>query len=186
MGLEVCKGKVRPMLPRPSDVEPAEPRTDAERLEGRNADGTASSPNQIAVGRGWKSRIRRAVRAAAAATGTDITPRDEDLIQADADVVYMGILSAAPVTGPLVRINAASCALEFALAGYLHDQALKAGLLTELGERLESRASHHRQRVERLSVTVHAMSQQREPRKDTVKSMQKRILESGKKKGPTP
>lgn len=157
---ELSKGKVRPMLPRPSDIEASEPRTGQERLDGRNPDGTARFRNQLALGRGWKSRIRRAVAHVAGDIGADAAN-----IQSSAEVVYRALLSDAPQSGPLVRMNAASCALEFALAEYLHGRALAAGLLTIDGEKLEGRAAQHRQRAERLSVTVHALSQRPKAKK---------------------
>ena len=157
---ERSHGKFRPGLVRRTDVEPAEPRTAGERLDGRRPDGTAAPGNQIALGRGWKSRIRRAV----ALVGVDLGA-DAAGLQAGAETVYRALLSDAPVSGPLVRMNAASCAIEFALAEFLHGRALVEGLLTPGGERLEQRASGHRQRAERLSVTVHAMGQRRSPKK---------------------
>ncbi|MDP9034826.1 MAG: hypothetical protein M3O50_08455 [Myxococcota bacterium] len=78
---------------------------------------------------------------------------------ADAAVVYMAILRDAPISGPLMRLNAAGVAREFAVASYLDAKATEAGLLTELGATLAERASFHRQRAERLSVTTHALSQ---------------------------
>jgi hypothetical protein len=154
VGPEWSKGKVRPMLPRPSDVAATEPRTGPERLDGRNPDGTARRGNTLALGRGWKSRIRRAVAHVAADVGADAAT-----VQSSAEVVYRALLSEAPVSGALMRMNAASCALEFSIAEWLHGRALAAGLLTVEGEKLEGRASQHRQRAERLSVTVHALSQ---------------------------
>jgi hypothetical protein len=149
---EHSHGKARPMLPRPSDVEATEPRTARERLDGRRPDGTAAHGNVIALGRGWKSKIRRAVTLIGADIGGDAAT-----IQRDTEVVYRALLSDAVTSGPLMRINASSCALEFTLAAYLHAKAIAAGLLTPEGERLEGRASQHRQRAERLSVTVHAL-----------------------------
>jgi hypothetical protein len=156
---EQSHGKPRPTLLRRTDVRPEEPRTDGERLEGRNADGTASPGNQLALGRGWKSTIRKTVDGAAKALGVE-GAGDADMrrIADEAAVVYRAILGALPLTGPLVRINAAGVAREFATAGFLDAKASEAGLLTEIGERLAQRASYHRARAERLSVTTHALA----------------------------
>jgi hypothetical protein len=158
--IEFNKGKSRVMPLRPSDVQPSEPRTDRERLEGREADGTASAGNKIAVGRGWKSAIRKAVEGAARAIDAPcVGDADMQKISDEAAVVYMGILASAPVSPPLMRINAGGVAREFAIAAFLDVKAAEAGLLTEDGERLANRASYHRQRCERLSITTHALSQ---------------------------
>lgn len=152
--------KWRPVLVRPTDAVPSEPRTDRERLEGRNADGTAASGNQLALGRGWKSTIRKTVEGAARALGVE-PAGDSDMVRIsdEAAVVYRAILSDLPVTGPLVRINAAGVAREFAVAAYLDHKASEVGLLTEAGAALADRASHHRARAERLSVTTHMLAQ---------------------------
>jgi len=151
---EMSHGKVRPPTPRRTDIAPSEPRTAAERLQGRRADGTAASGNQIALGRGWKAAIRKAVGGAAAALGVEQVG-DADMRR----IVYRAVLADLPVSGPLVRVNAAGLAREFAIAAYLDHQAAKAGLLTEDGAKLAARASYHRTRCERLSVTTHALGQ---------------------------
>ncbi|MDP9034827.1 MAG: hypothetical protein M3O50_08460 [Myxococcota bacterium] len=66
---EKSHGKPRPTLLRRTDVQPHIPRTAHERLQGRASDGTATSGNQLALGRGWKSTIRKTIAGAVKALG---------------------------------------------------------------------------------------------------------------------
>lgn len=145
---ERSHGKMRPGLTRSSDLQPDAPGTGPERPEDRDEQGRAAVGNQLARGRGWKAAIRKHV------AGGQATTEEAARIERDAWTVYLAILRDLASTGPLVRVNAAGVAREFAVAGFFDAKALEEGLMTEKGAELAHRASMHRQRAERLSVTV--------------------------------
>lgn len=159
MPIERSHGKARPMLPRSSDQTPGAERTDRERCEDRDARGRVQLGNQLAVGRGWKYSIKRTLTRAGATT------EEAERVIADTTIVYASIVRDLSYTGPLVRMNAAGAAREFALAGYYDAKALEAGLMTDLGQKLSTKASQHRQRCERMTVTTRDLAKAAAPRR---------------------
>lgn len=163
MTTEKSHGKARTVLPRSSDLTTDPPGTERDPSEGRDDKGRAAPGNQLALGRGWKSAIRRSLVRAGA---SDDVARG---VIATTMTVYQAILRDFPVSasGPLVRMNAAGAAREFALAQFFDDRALACGLMTEAGIALAARASHHRQRSERMTVTTRDLARASAPRKAT-------------------
>lgn len=161
MTIEKSHGKARPTLVRSSDLMPDAPGTDRIPSEERDANGRAVDGNQIALGRGWKHAIRRTLGRSGA---TDEVARQ---VIADTMCVYSAIVRDLARTGPLVRMNAAGSAREYAYAGFYDAAALEAGLLTDKGQALAAKASQHRQRYERMTVTTRDLARATTPRKGT-------------------
>jgi hypothetical protein len=177
MTIERSHGKPRPSLVRASDLTDIPSRTEAERSDGRDASGRAAPGNRLAEGRGWKSAIRKAVVGAG-------TSEEAERVARDAWTVYLAVLRDLAATGPLVRVNAAGMAREFAYAGFYDTKALEAGLATEQGTAYAARAGYHRQRAERLSVTVGDLARATSGRKATrtpVEAIRARLAANGGK-----
>lgn len=161
MTIERSHGKARPTLPRSGELTPDPEGADRERPGDRDDKGRAMPGNQLGLGRGWKSAIRKNLKRAGAPDEVAVR------VISDTETVYAAIIRDLARTGPLVRMNAAGAAREFALAGFFDQAALEAGLMTEKGQQLAARASSHRQRYERLSVTTKDLSKASIPRKTT-------------------
>ncbi len=147
MGIEQSHGKARPTLPRAKDLARLDAATVGEPSEWRGEAGRFAPGNQIAVGRGWKHAISRAL-------GRDAAEGDAWQIAADAWRVYLAILRELPHNGAAVRLNAARAARAFAVAGFYDARADAAGLDTDRGMLLADKAAAHWARAERHTVTA--------------------------------
>ena len=145
MTIERSRGKARPTLPRASDLQPVGTAPDPS--EGRNTTGRFAKGNQLSRGSGTKHVVTKALSVAG-------LQADVALVVADCRKLFSGALRELPSSGSIVRSNAYGYAREASLAGYYDTKANEAGLDTERGMMLADRATHHRQRAERLGVTT--------------------------------
>lgn len=145
MTLERSHGKLRPTLPRASDLAPVE----AERnpSEGRSAAGHFAAGNRLGQGARWKASIKKLL-------GKNADNAITKAVGADAGRVYLAVLRSLPSDAALVRTLVALHARHVAVAAYFTDRAAEAGLETEQGTKLLEIASHHGQRAERTAVTA--------------------------------
>lgn len=144
MALERSKGKLRPTLPRSSDLAPVE--TVRDPSEGRSAGGRFAPGNRIAQGQRWKAAIRKLL-------GSDATDGEAESLGREAWRMYLAILRDLPHDGASVRVLAALQAREAVLAARWANRALELGLDTPEGKAADELGSRHGQRAERLTVT---------------------------------
>jgi hypothetical protein len=142
---QITHGKLSTRRARSKELKPA--RTVDDRHRNHDANGRATKGNALARGRSMKNVFTRA-------TSPDGLEGDALIVQGDVRKLYLGTLKELSSTGALVRQNVYSFATESAWGAYYDRKALQAGLDTDRGLLLAQRASFHRMRAERLSVTV--------------------------------
>jgi hypothetical protein len=145
MTIERRMGKARPTMTRSRDLRPVKSVPDPS--DGRAPAGRFGMGNRISVDSGAKHILAKAM----SGDGLDA---DAALVARDTRKLFMAVLRELPSKGAIVRSNAYGFARETALSAYYDAKANQAGLDSERGMTLATRASYHRQRGERLSVTL--------------------------------
>jgi hypothetical protein len=143
--MERTKGKLRPSLPRSSDL--AVVRAVGEPLGNRDARGRFASGNEIGRGRGWRNLIRKSL-------GTEAsTPLVERLVR-ETLVLHAGFMRELPFQGLQVNAPTAARAKWVAISAHVVNRALELGIETDKGRELLELALRLDQRAERLAVTA--------------------------------
>ncbi|HMI85725.1 MAG TPA: hypothetical protein VK550_16630 [Polyangiaceae bacterium] len=150
MTIEQSHDKARTTLPRSSDATTLP--TDPERPAWRQPDGRVGPRNELARFRAFKEQARKDLRASPGA----------DAVADDMWRTYLGLLrwlrAHGLSDGPLVIRDAVLFARHTALEAFWSSRSAELGRETAEGQGAEDRASKHGQRVERLSVTIHDLS----------------------------
>jgi hypothetical protein len=139
------QGKARPSLPRPGELRAIETARDPS--EGRAPGGRFAKGNAVSRDSGVKNITTRAT------SGDGLAP-DEKLVARDTAKLLRAVLGELPTAGAIVRQLAYSFARESVIAALYDGMANRAELRTPDGKKLVELASFHRQRAERLSVTL--------------------------------
>lgn len=175
IAFEKNRNKDRPALPRASDlgrvpnvalVEAARKRT-----EGRDANGRFAASNPHGLGSRWKASIKKSL-------GPKACEGDAEIVYRDAFRIYLATLRAMPSDAAPVRSLAALHARHMALHGYFSTAAVEAGLTTDMGASLQSRADQQSARAERVLVSCIAAAKAlavRTTKGTTVASMRDRV-----------
>jgi hypothetical protein len=149
MALERSHGKVRPTLPRASDLTPSEA---AEKPTAqRDEHGHFAAGNRTGVGARFANQLKRAMGSAAAGGEVAIVARD-------ARRVFANILPTLPSDAAPVRALLAIHSRHVALHAFFTARAEAAGLQTDAGLKLLEVADRQSQRAERVLVTVHDLA----------------------------
>lgn len=143
--MERSHGKMRPALPRASDLQPVE--ADAKPPQGRTPGGHFAAGNRIGIGARWKATLKKAL-------GNRGAEGEAGIVAADAQRVMLHVLRALPSDAAPVRVMVAIHARHVALHGYFTALAERAGLDTEDGRKLLETADRQSQRAERTLVTA--------------------------------
>jgi hypothetical protein len=144
MALERSKGKLRPTLPRSSDL--GTPGPVDERRRNHDAGGRFAPGNEAGRGRGWRSQIRKGLQPQAS------TPEVERVFR-DAWGLHCQFMRELPFTGAQVSQPTAARARWAALSQYYVNRAAEVGLETDTGRQFIELAMRLDQRAERLAVT---------------------------------
>jgi hypothetical protein len=145
MALETSHGKVRPTLPRASDLQTAE--ADAKPPQGRTSGGHFAAGNRLGIGARWKATLKKAL-------GNRSTAGEVGIVASDAARVMAHVLRALPSDAAPVRVMAAIHARHVALHAYFTAKAESLGLETEAGLAMLAVADRQSQRAERTLVTA--------------------------------
>lgn len=147
--MERTKNKMRPSLPRASDLRPSatvEKPTDARDAQGRFAAG-----NRTAQGARFTHAIRKSL-------GSSEAKGEALIVARDARRVFGHVLRSLPSDAPPVRALLAIYSRHAALNAYFTVKAEAAGLDTPEGLKLLEVADRQSQRAERVLVTVHDLA----------------------------
>jgi hypothetical protein len=144
--LERSHGKLRPALPRASDLEPVD--TVAKRSDARAPDGRFAAGNRAAVAARFTHTIRKAL-------GTKEATGDALVVARDARRVFGQVLASLPSDAAPVRALLAVYARHQALHAFYTVRAEALGLETPEGLALLAVADRQSQRAERVLVTCH-------------------------------
>jgi hypothetical protein len=148
MALERRSGKMRPTLPRSSDLAIAEAPVD--RSAGRDASGRFASRHGLSFTKSWHLRMAEQL-------GVGMEGSAGELAR-EAYKSYRAFLRELPATSAGINSLVAQRARASVLAAFLSRSALAAGLSTPEGEKLLSQAATWDARAERLAVTSWDMS----------------------------
>ena len=146
---ERSKGKMRPRLPRASDMRTS--KTEADRSADHDRRGLFTAGNRAAKGSGLK-RVTRKAMGDRAATG------EAAIVARDARRVGSAVLSSLPSDAAPVRVLVAMHARHVALHAYYTHLAEVAGLDTPEGLKFLEVADRQSQRAERVLVTAQDMA----------------------------
>ena len=149
MGFERSHGKMRPALPRASDLTPVE--SGANPTAGRTPDGRFAGGNRVSVGNRFKRTLRKVL-------GDRADNGEAGIVASDARRVFSHILRSLPSDAAPVRALLAVHARHMALHAFFTAKAAAAGLDTEAGQKLLEIADRQSQRAERVLVTVHDLA----------------------------
>jgi hypothetical protein len=149
MTFERSHGKVRPTLPRASDLTPVESSTNP--TADRDAGGRFKPGNQVSVGNRFKRTLRKVL-------GDKASSGEAGIVAADARRVFSHILRSLPSDAAPVRALLAVHARHLAMHAYYAARAAAAGLDTEAGLAFLEVADRQSQRAERVLVTVHDLA----------------------------
>ncbi|HEY1692259.1 MAG TPA: hypothetical protein VGG39_08855 [Polyangiaceae bacterium] len=150
MPIEQSHGKVRPTLPRASDLSPVI-ETAEKPTAGRTPDGRFAAGNRSALAARFTHTIRKAL-------GTKAASGEALIVARDARRVFGQVLAALPSDAAPVRAILAIYARHQALHAYYTVKAEASGLDTEQGLALLAVADRQSQRAERVLVTVHDLA----------------------------
>ena len=147
--MERTKGKLRPSLPRASDL--VEPAPAAEKpTDGRGPDGRFAAGNRASLG----ARFTHAIRQSLGRAGDGAAL----VVARDARRVFGHVLASLPSDAPPVRALLAVYARHQALHAYYTVCAERLGLDTTEGLKLLEVADRQSQRAERVLVTCHDLA----------------------------
>jgi hypothetical protein len=149
MTFEVSHGKVRPTLPRASDLEA--PEAEAKPTAGRGAHGHFAGANRIGLEARFVHTVRKAL-GSGDATGAAL------VVARDARRVFAHVLRSLPSDAAPVRALLAVYARHQALHAYFTLKAEATGLDTPKGLSLLAVADRQSQRAERTLVTCHDLA----------------------------
>jgi hypothetical protein len=147
--MERTKGKMRPSLPRASDLQPTE--AGAKPTAGRNEHGHFAKGNPIGIASRFTHTIRKAL-------GAKTAPGEALIVARDSRRVFGHVLAALPSDAPPVRALLAIYARHQALHAYYTLKAEAAGLDKPEGLKLLEVADRQSQRAERVLVTCHDLA----------------------------
>lgn len=143
--MERSKGKMRPSLPRASDLP--NPVPDGKPTGGRGPGGRFAAANPFAL-------EARAINAATKVAGKKTDPGEAGTVARDTRRLTGGYLRALESNAVPVRAMAALAARHAALAAYYSAKAVAAGLDTLQGMKFQDAADRQSQRAERTLVTA--------------------------------
>jgi hypothetical protein len=150
MALERSHGKLRPALPRSSDL--AVPQPPPDRRQGRDARGRFAPGHRSTRGKGWQAAIRRLAQRELA---------DPELrgIANDSGSLFRARLAELPDNGATVSALVAEGSRSSVLSARFAARAIEVGLDTDDGRRALEMSMRLGQRAERSSVTALDMAQ---------------------------
>ncbi len=147
--MERSRGKLRPSLPRASDLET--PKADAKPTDGRDAHGHFAAGNPIGVAARFTHTIRKAL-------GSKVASGEALIVARDARRVFGHVLASLSSDAPPVRALLSIYARHQALHAYYTVRAEAAGLDTPEWLKLLEVADRQSQRAERVLVTCHDLA----------------------------
>jgi hypothetical protein len=179
IAFEKSKGKVRPALPRASDLGQGE--AAGKPTEGRADGGRFAAGNAIGLGARWKASVKKALGPHAVAGAVEV-------IRGDAERIYLAVLRSVGSDAAPVRALAALHARHMALHAFYTRLAEEKGLDTDEGQKVQALADGQSVRAERTVVSCIAAARAlaTTPKTITVAKLHEAMKEAAKPRRTTP